>query len=193
MAPTWSKLASLGPSQPQLCPTCPNLDPTWTQLCPTWHQIGPTWLQKAQLNRQIFDFGKVLGFMLAPRIFQKMMLIQNVRHSQSCIKITISFLVVFGYFGLPKNIKNRSNMGAKIDRKLNIPWSCQKTPLEVHLDHILGPCGAKLRPKLRQVGTKLGQVGAKLGQFGSKLCLVGLSWGLSWAKLRQVGLKSAPN
>ena len=54
-------------------------------------------------------------------------------------------------------------MRSKIGTKLNIAWSRQKTPLEAHLDQILGPCWAKLGRKLDQVGAKLGQVGAKLG------------------------------
>ena len=73
-------------------------------------------------------------------------------------------------------------MGSKIGTKLNMPWSRQKTPLEVHLGQILGPCWTKLGLKLDQVGAKLGQDGTKLGQVGAKLGQVG-------AKMDQVGAK----
>ena len=76
-------------------------------------------------------------------------------------------------------------MGSKINRKLNIAWRRQKTPLEAHLGQILGPCWTKLGPKLDQVGAKLGQDGTKLGQVGAKLGQVG-------AKMGQVGAKYEP-
>ena len=73
-------------------------------------------------------------------------------------------------------------MGSKINTKLNIAWSRQKTALEAHLGQILGPCWTKLGPKLDQVGANLGQEGTKLGQVGGKLGQVG-------AKIDQVGAK----
>ena len=57
------------------------------------------------------------------------------------------------YAGIPKNIKNRSHMGSKVDAKLNIPWSRQKTSLEAHLDHILVPSWRNLAPRWGQVGS----------------------------------------
>ena len=50
-------------------------------------------------------------------------------------------------------------MEIQISTKLNIPWSGQKTALEGHLGQILGPCWAKLGPKLDQVEPCWGQVG----------------------------------
>ena len=78
-------------------------------------------------------------------------------------------------------------MESKIDTKLNIPWSRQKTPLEAYLGQILGPCWTKLGSKLVQVGAKLGQVGTKLGQVGAKLGHAGAKMGQVGAKLGQVG------
>ena len=58
----------------------------------------------------------------------------------------------FGQLPPSEEIKNGANMKSKIGTKLNILWSSQKTPLEVHLGHILGPCWTKLGPKLKKVG-----------------------------------------
>ena len=68
-------------------------------------------------------------------------------------------------------------MKSKINTKLNIAWSRQKTPLEAHLGQILGPYWTKLGPRLAQVGTKLGQDRTKLGQVGVKLGQVGAKMG----------------
>ena len=76
-------------------------------------------------------------------------------------------------------------MGSKINTKLNIAWSGQKTLLEAHLGQLLGSCWTKLGPKLGQIGAKLGQGGTKLGQVGAKLSQVG-------AKMGQVGAKQEP-
>ena len=82
-------------------------------------------------------------------------------------------------------------VGSKIETKLNIPWSRQKTPLEAHLGHIFGPCCAKLGPKLAQVGSKLGKVGAKLGQVVANMGQVGAKCGPKCAGWMQMEGKRA--
>ena len=81
-----------------------------------------------------------------------------------------------------EKLKNGTNMGSKIKRKLKIAWRRQKTPLEAHLGQILGPCWTKLGPKLVQVGAKFDQYGTKLGQVGAKLGQVGAKMGQVDAK-----------
>ena len=73
-------------------------------------------------------------------------------------------------------------MGSKIDTQLDIPWSRQKTLVDVYLGKNLVACWTKLGPKLiwaelEPSSAKLGSSWAKLGPNWSHVGQYGRQWG----------------
>ena len=58
LAPSWHKVAQVGPSwfqvNPKLAPTWPHVGPCWAKLAPSWPQVGsklaPSWPMLAQVG-----------------------------------------------------------------------------------------------------------------------------------------------
>ena len=156
LGPCWDKVGAswgqVGTSWATWVQFGANLRQLGTKLGPSWGQVGPSWSQVgAKLGQAGTSWGQV-GTMLADFSRKLAITTQGWRHMSPKImkdrpqepniafKAWIwhpKFIIVLRYCRLPKYSKNNPNMESKINTKLSIPWSRQKTPIEVHLGQIL--------------------------------------------------------